>query len=57
MIAIVDEKGRYVTCPFYGFGSKQDAKAFNGSLEALVTKSALEEMYGARKQFKIVEVN
>lgn len=57
MIAIVDERGRYVTHPFYGFGSKQDAKEFKGSLEASVTKSALETLYGTRKKFTIVEVN
>lgn len=56
MIAIVDERGRYVTFPFYGFGRKEDAMPFDGQLDARVTKCALDALYGARKQFKIVEV-
>ena len=57
MIAIKDEKGRYVTFPFYGFGRLKDAMPFQSQLDARVTKCALDALYGARKQFKIVEVS
>lgn len=50
---IKDEKGRFVTSPYYLLGAKAQAKVFNCALEAKIMKRALEGLEG--REYRIIE--